>query len=70
MEMKTEVSVSFIVPEQAFKLLRLLSSQNRNLKFVCLQGREVMLTGDLLEMGRFSDDCCWDEINDFLEGVE
>lgn len=68
--MKTEVSVSFIVPEQGYKLLELLSTQNRSLKFVCLQGREVMFTGDLLEFGRFSDDIGWGEINDFLEEVE
>ena len=68
--MKTEVSLAFKVPSKAYEFLEMIANQNEKLIFTCMGDDMVLFTADMLEFGRFSDDAGWDEINDFLEGVE
>ena len=58
--MKTEIVVSFPVPEKALKVLALLRSQNAGIHFEVdeLEGT-LMLFGDVLDFAEYAED--WDE---------
>ena len=68
--MKTEVSLAFKVPKRAYEFLEMISKQNKTLNFTCMGDNEVLFTADMLDFSRFSDDCGWEEINNYLEEVE
>lgn len=63
--MKTEVSVCIKVPDKAYEMFSYLSSQNENVRFVCLFDNEVMFTGDMLDIPSDLEDEDWEDIADF-----
>lgn len=69
--MKTKVLVKVKIPVYAYNILQLIKKQNKALDFeLDKKTGELCLSCDLYDFPDYADDGEWDEINDFMEGVE
>ena len=67
--MSTDITVSFRVPREAFKVLRLIRSQNTAVSFeLDVEDRSITIISDLMDFPCYSDD--WDDMDEFTEYFE
>lgn len=69
--MNCKLSVTIPVSKYAFDTLIRIAKQNNTLNFTLdKKAREITLSASMQDFPDFSSDGGWDEINDYLEGVE
>lgn len=67
--MSTDITISFRVPKEAFKVLKLIRSQNTAVQFeLDAEHRSITIISDLMDFPNYSDD--WDSADDFAEYFE
>lgn len=67
--MSTDITISFRVPKEAFKVLKLIRSQNTAVSFeLDAEHRSITIISDLMDFPNYSDD--WDSADDFAEYFE
>lgn len=67
--MSTDITISFRVPREAFKVLKLIRSQNTAVSFeLDVEDRSITIISDLMDFPCYSDD--WDSADDFAEYFE
>lgn len=69
--MNCQLSVTIPVSKYAFDTLIRMAKQNDIVNFTLdKKTREITLSANMHDFPDFSSDGGWDEVNDFLEGVE
>lgn len=63
--MKTDISVLFTVPRQAYKVLEMISEQNTQVDLYCMGGNEILLAANVVEFE--NENVLEDEDEDGLE---
>lgn len=67
--MSTDITISFRVPREAFKVLKLIRSQNTGVSFeLDAEDRSITIISDLMDFPCYSDD--WDNMGEFAEYFE
>lgn len=67
--MSTDITISFRVPKEAFKVLKLIRSQNTTVSFeLDAEHRSITIISDLMDFPNYSDD--WNSADDFAEYFE
>ncbi len=69
--MQTKVSVSFRIPKYAYDILEIMRNQNHSVEFGL--GNEIStitLTCNMLDFSEVSDDWEFDDIDEYIKGVE